>query len=99
MAVREVAEGKVFMSPEAAESLLHRLNTPSETEQSSRYSLTERELDVLQEICKGKTTAEIAESLFISEHTVKTHRKKLIAKLPVNNATGLVRFAIDNGLC
>ena len=60
--------------------------------------LTERELEVLRLICDDKTSAEIAEALFISIHTVDTHRKHICQKTGSRTILGLVRYAIENKL-
>jgi DNA-binding NarL/FixJ family response regulator len=60
--------------------------------------LTRREQEVLRLICKEFSNAEIAEKLFLSIGTVETHRKRIIAKLGVNNTVGLVKFAVRHGL-
>lgn len=58
--------------------------------------LTAREIDVLKEICLEKTTAEIAETLFLSPNTIETHRANLLLKVGVKNTAGLVKWAIEN---
>jgi two-component system, NarL family, response regulator NreC len=60
--------------------------------------LTRREQEILQLVCKEFSNAEIAEKLFLSVGTVETHRKRIIAKLGVNNTVGLVKFAVRHGL-
>ena len=60
--------------------------------------LTKREQEILQLVCKEFSNAEIAERLFLSVGTVETHRKRIIAKLGVNNTVGLVKFAVRHGL-
>jgi DNA-binding NarL/FixJ family response regulator len=60
--------------------------------------LTKREQEILQLVCKEFSNAEIAEKLFLSVGTVETHRKRIIAKLGVNNTVGLVKFAVRHGL-
>ncbi len=60
--------------------------------------LTRREKEILQLVCKEFSNAEIAGQLFLSVGTVETHRKRIIAKLGVNNTVGLVKFALRNGL-
>lgn len=57
-------------------------------------SLTEREQEILNLISLGLESSEIAEKLFISKHTVKTHRKNLMKKIGVNNGAELMRYAI-----
>lgn len=58
------------------------------------FSLSKREEEVLQLICKELTTAEIAEKLFLSDRTVESHRKSLLEKLNAKNTAGLVIKAI-----
>jgi DNA-binding NarL/FixJ family response regulator len=63
-----------------------------------KLSLTRREVDIIRCIAREMTTREIADELFISEHTVMTHRKNLLRKVDAKNAAGLVKFASDQGL-
>ncbi|RZS90755.1 response regulator transcription factor [Aquimarina brevivitae] len=58
--------------------------------------LTRREREVLKQICQQKTTAEIADTLFISPRTVEGHRNNLLLKTGSKNIAGLVIFAIEN---
>lgn len=60
--------------------------------------LTTREKEILCFICDGKNTREISESLFISLHTVETHRRKILKKLDVKNTASMVKVAILNNL-
>ena len=57
-------------------------------------SLSQRELEVIQLIAEGKTNVQIAEDLFISTHTVNTHRKNIMFKLGVNNTAAIVMYAV-----
>lgn len=59
---------------------------------------SKRELEVLNLICKGVSSKEIANSLFLSEHTVKTHRKNMLKKINAKNTADLLRFAMNKGL-
>ncbi|AFK01507.1 two component transcriptional regulator, LuxR family [Emticicia oligotrophica DSM 17448] len=61
-------------------------------------TLTQRELDVLDLICKQHTTQEIADKLFISVRTVDGHRNNLLEKTGMRNTAGLVVFSIKNNL-
>lgn len=67
----------------------------SENESSD---LSEREKDILKEVALGLTNNEIADKLFISAHTVITHRKKITKKLGIKSVSGLTVYAIINGL-
>lgn len=61
-------------------------------------SLTEREIDVLKLVAFGKTNKEIASELFISFHTVISHRKNITEKLGIKSISGLTVYAILNNL-
>lgn len=61
-------------------------------------SLTEREREVLKLIAQQLTMAEIAEKLFLSQHTVETYRKNLLRKLNQRNTVGLAVLAVSNGI-
>ncbi|WP_296623470.1 response regulator [Marivirga sp.] len=67
-------------------------------EEIAAYKLGDREIEVIKLLAKGLGTNEIAEQLFISKHTVSTHRKNILNKTGVNNTTQLIQFAHDNKL-
>ncbi|MDE5481155.1 response regulator transcription factor [Elizabethkingia meningoseptica] len=60
--------------------------------------LTRREKEILAEASKGLTTNQIAEKLFISHHTVESHRKNLIEKFQTSNLSSAIKLAIEYGL-
>ena len=60
--------------------------------------LSKREKEVLYLIAEGNTNSEIAEILFLSSHTVTTHRKNMMIKLGVKNTAGIVMYAVKSGL-
>jgi DNA-binding NarL/FixJ family response regulator len=61
-------------------------------------SITERELEIITLIAEGYTNVEIAEKLFLSPHTVNTHRKNILQKLGVNNTAAIVMYAVKTQL-
>lgn len=63
-----------------------------------QLELTEREIEVLKLICKGLDYKQIADQLFISKHTVRSHRQNLMTKTNCHNIHDLYQFAIQNGL-
>jgi two-component system NarL family response regulator len=63
-----------------------------------RAELTERELEVLRQMCEGKSNKEIGSKLFITEGTVKTHVKAIFYKLDVISRSEAVSTAIRRGL-
>lgn len=91
-AIRAVARGDGFFSPQAARSLLPKGAAPEHPE------LTEREREVLGLVAEGLSSAEIARDLSISVKTVEAHRSRLMEKLDVTNAAALVKHAIRLGL-
>lgn len=68
------------------------------SESNANLALTERELEILKLISLEYSGKEISEELFISTHTVESHRKNLIKKLNVKNTIGLVKYAVLNNL-
>jgi len=60
--------------------------------------LSKRELQVLDLISHGMTTKEIASDLYLSDHTIISHRKNLLLKMGVRNTAGLVRRAFEQGV-
>jgi DNA-binding NarL/FixJ family response regulator len=61
-------------------------------------NLTERELQIIQFIAEGYTNSQIAAVLYLSNHTVNTHRKNIMKKLNVNNTAGIVMYAVKTQL-
>lgn len=97
-AIDTVFNGQSFYSAEVSEKIMNSLMKREAIENDYRYvELTEREKEVLILISKEFTTKEIAEQLFVSPHTIETHRKNLISKLQVRNVTGLVKYAVQMG--
>lgn len=60
--------------------------------------ISPRELEIITLIAEGYTNIEIAEKLYLSTHTVNTHRKNILAKLGVNNTAAVVMYAVKTGL-
>lgn len=60
--------------------------------------LSERELEIISLIADGYTNQQVAEKLFLSAHTVNTHRKNIMSKLGVNNTAGIVMYAVKANL-
>ncbi|MDE6717081.1 MAG: LuxR C-terminal-related transcriptional regulator, partial [Muribaculaceae bacterium] len=66
------------------------------TEEESREPLSSREKEIIVNVVKGLTNKEIADKLYISVHTVITHRRNIARKLRIHSATGLTIYAIVN---
>ena len=64
----------------------------------AELNISEREVEIIKLIAEGYINKEIADMLFLSTHTVNTHRKNIMSKLGVNNATGIGIFAVKEKL-
>ncbi|MCC6502704.1 MAG: response regulator transcription factor [Deltaproteobacteria bacterium] len=99
-AVGKVASGGKFASPAVTEDLLNDFVDVIKKEQSSDPfdTLSGREKEILTHIADGSTSKEIAEKLFISLSTVKSHRNNIMKKLKVNDMASLIKTAIKKGI-
>jgi two-component system NarL family response regulator len=95
-AIRTVAEGKPFIDAAVTRELLKRLETTRSA--SAVANLTPRELDVLEQLATSATYRDIGERLFISEETVRSHVKGILAKLNQPNRTLAVVAGLKLGL-
>jgi len=100
LAINSVAETGYFFTDLVSRATLQGLTNGGKVKPSFKpgNDLTERELEVLQLICREKTAAEIGEALFISPRTVEGHRNNIILKTGARNTAGIVVFAMKNGL-
>ncbi|WP_339609809.1 response regulator transcription factor [uncultured Roseivirga sp.] len=95
-AISEVMEGRNFFDPMLMSAFFDADNKKSSSSFSKKDLLTKREIQIIQLICQEKTTAEIADELSISTHTVESHRGNIMLKLELKNSVGLVKWAIKN---
>ena len=94
-AIRDVCSGGVYLSPMVSGAVVQAFLAKSEVPDDP---LTPREHQVLQLIAEGKTTKEIAVILSVTVKTAESHRTKLMEKLDIHSAAGLVRYAIRRGV-
>ena len=96
-AVREIQAGRKYVSPKLIDPLIadYAQRLADGTELSR---LTTREREVLQLIAEGKTSAQIADQLSVSERTVGNHRQNLMEKLGLNGVAELTKYAIREGI-
>jgi DNA-binding NarL/FixJ family response regulator len=98
-AIRVVAEGNSLFAPTVTRRLIDTFARPVEqTPTAALTALTAREQEVLTLIARGRSNAEIAEQLVVSEHTVKTHVASLLQKLQLRNRVQAVVLAYETGL-
>ena len=91
--IHRVLNGEKIIHPEAQQVIDAMSQKPHYTNK-----LSKRETEVLKEMVKGKTNREIAETLFVSEKTVKTHVSHIFSKLQVTDRTQAAIYAIENKL-
>jgi DNA-binding NarL/FixJ family response regulator len=100
-AMRAVASGDAIVAPTAMRRLLEHVagTLPAAPVDDSRLAaLSDREREILMEVARGRSNAEIAAALHIAEATVKTYLGRLRAKLDLRDRVQLVIFAYDTGL-
>ena len=98
-AVRVIAAGDALIAPSVTKRLISEFaDRPQSTEVQGLDDLTERELEVLVLVAKGMSNAEIAEALFVSETTVKTHVSHILTKLHLRDRVQAVVAAYESGL-
>lgn len=93
MALEAVKNGDYYFSQELLQQMVFQ---SSQGQQDNE--LSQREKDVLTQICNGDSNQEIAEKLFISKRTVEKHRANIMMKTGCGNTASLVVFAVKNGL-
>lgn len=101
-AVRAVAAGEAVLAPRITRRMLElygrRLPVAGGSEGSAAATLTPRERDILAAVADGLTNPEIAQRLYLSESTVKTHFGRVLAKLGLRDRVQAVIYAYERGL-
>ena len=96
-AVRVVARGEAMLAPALIRRLLDRFSRPTRAE-APAVPLSERESAVARLVARGRSNAEIAAELFLSEATVKTYVSRLFTKLNVRDRVQVAVWAYESGL-
>lgn len=97
--IRAVARGESMISPRIASYLIRRFREPSEIRPAlSAADLTRREQEVLELLARGLDNHQIADALFLSQHTVKNHVSNILVKLQVENRIQAAVRAVRGGL-
>jgi DNA-binding NarL/FixJ family response regulator len=100
-ALRTVAKGGFYLSPQVSDRLLQRIQSgdlDSKPVPSAVEALSPRELQVLRLVAEGKTSKEIAVLLDLGLQTVRSYRKTMMKKLGVSNVAGLTQVALAAGI-
>lgn len=99
-AVRAVAAGRRYFSEKITDAacMYHDHPLRQAVLKSPIERLSPRERQILQLVAEGKTSAEIAEMLYLSAKSIETYRSRLMHKIGVSDLTALIKFAIQHGL-
>lgn len=96
-AIRDTYHNQPVLGPEIARKLMEEIQG-GESQSGSVGTLTEREVEILQQMALGLTNQEIADALVLSERTVRTHVTNILAKLGLSNRTQAVLYALRAGI-
>lgn len=96
-AIKTVLDNENYFSSKLLQNMILKSKQEKESLKSKHnIEFTEREMEVLELLCSGFSTTEIAEKLYLSARTVETHRSNLLGKTNTKNTVNLVMFAIKN---
>ncbi|GAB4057039.1 response regulator transcription factor [Uliginosibacterium sediminicola] len=96
-AIRRVASGRLFISPEVAEQLAMNV-MPGSHKELSHKSLSDREFEVFRLMVEGASVTDVADRLKLSAKTVSTHKARILQKMNMQSLAQLVRYAVENGI-
>jgi DNA-binding NarL/FixJ family response regulator len=99
--VRSAGDGDALLDPTITRRLIERYarpQSPAPGATGGLAELTPRELEVLSQVARGRSNAEIAADMYLSEATVKTHVSRILAKLDVRDRVQAVVLAYEEGL-
>ena len=96
VAVRALAQGRKYVSPEVAQMLVDSLSNPMQ--ELPHTTLSERELQTVLKIASGKKLSEIAEEMTLSPKTVSVYRARALEKLKLTTNADITMYAIRNNL-
>ena len=97
-AIAKVMNNEQYISPEISNDLFRHLDNRNVNISPTEKQLTKREIEIIRHIADGLTNNEIAAKLFLSNVTVETHRKNILAKLQLKNTASLVKYAAEHKL-
>lgn len=97
-AIDAVRRNRSYLCPDATDAVTEAMFGQADDKQPPGIKLGAREVQVLQMVAVGLTSAQIAERMDIALSTVEVHRRNIMRKLNVDSVVGLTRYAIRNGL-
>jgi DNA-binding NarL/FixJ family response regulator len=98
VAIKGTAAGKTFLDPSVAGKVVHQIVAQREPQQPAAEVLTEREIGVLDLICRGYSNSEIAQQLHLAGGTVRNYVSSILQKLGVEDRTQAAVMAYQRGL-
>lgn len=93
LAIEHINEGKTYFSQEVTKTLIKNMRVG----QPEGLKLSKKEKDILELLSNGNTTAEIAEKLIASQHTIETYRRNLLLKFEAKNVSELIKISMKEG--
>lgn len=98
-AIQAVLKGQIYLSPAITGVVLRQsIGVPGSGPRTDASMLSKREREVLQLIAEGKSTKQVAATLYVSVKTVETHRKQIMDKLGIHSIAELTKYAVREGL-
>jgi DNA-binding NarL/FixJ family response regulator len=99
LAIKSVSNGRVYLSPAIAGVVVEASLRPASSKRELlRRKTSNREREVLQLLAEGRSTKEIASTLYVSIKTIETHRKQIMDKLHLHTIADLTKYAIREGV-
>ncbi|CCH96910.1 MAG: response regulator transcription factor [Microcystis sp. M090S1] len=97
-AIEAAKDGATYLDPQIARLVMDNLKAPTVQPNPNLALLSEREMEVLKLIVEGKSNAEIAEQLYLSTNTIKTHVRGIMNKLAVDDRVQAAVIALRSGI-
>lgn len=98
-ALQAVRKGEALLDPSVTRRVIERVRSHEMAAQAAAFKeLTERELQILAEVAKGKTNGQIADDLTLAEKTVRNHVSAILSKLGLNNRIEAATYAVRNNI-
>lgn len=95
-AIEQVMQGQQYIQQSLASEYNRFIQQKKQNKKTTQ--LTPREIEIIKMIAQEMTTVQISRQLFLSEHTVETHRKNIVRKTNAKTAIGIVNYARENGI-
>jgi len=96
-AIRIINANGTVLDTKVQAKVLNRLRNRKENPNNPKQALSERELEILEEVARGKSNKEVGEILSISHQTVQAHLKNIYSKLQMNSRTEVAAYAVSQG--